>query len=384
MFLDFFLLLKNQGIPVTIKEYLNLLEGLDKKVIERDVEEFYFLCKAVLIKQEKHLDQFDQLFGMYFKGIETISDEEVFSIPEEWMRKNSEKFMSPEEMESIKAMGGLDKLLERIKELFDEQKKRHEGGGKWIGTGGVSPFGAYGYNPEGIRIGQHESRHRKAVKVWDKRTFQNLKDDVELETRNMKLALKKLRVLTRENSEEELDLHETIRRTSDNAGMLELKMVPKRKNNVKVLLLLDIGGSMDDHVALCSQLFSAARYEFKTLDYYYFHNCLYEKLWKDNTRRYKDSISTFEVLNKYNSDYKVIIVGDATMSPYEIMYAQGSVEHYNDEAGIVWLERLKKQFPKIVWLNPVPKKHWKYTQSVRIIEEFTEHKMFPLTIEGIA
>lgn len=384
MFLDFFLLLKNQGIPVTIKEYLNLLEGLNKQVIQRNVDEFYYLCKTVLIKQEKHLDQFDQLFGAYFKGIETISDEEIFSIPEEWMKKNSVKFLSPEEMEKIKAMGGLDKLLERIKELFKEQKERHEGGGKWIGTGGTSPFGAYGYNPEGIRIGQHESRHRRAIKVWDKRTFKNLKDDVELETRNMKLALKKLRVLTRENSEKELDLHETIRKTSDNAGMLELKMVPKRKNNVKVLLLLDIGGSMDDHVALCSQLFSAARYEFKTLDYFYFHNCVYEKLWKDNSRRSKDVVSTFDVLNKYNSDYKVIIVGDASMSPYEIMYAHGSVEHYNDEAGIVWLERLKKQFPNIAWLNPVPQDHWKYTQSIRLIDEFTENKMFPLTIEGIA
>ncbi|MDX2361240.1 MAG: VWA domain-containing protein [Crocinitomicaceae bacterium] len=377
-------MLKNQGIPVTIKEYLNLLEGLNKQVIQRNVDEFYYLCKTVLIKQEKHLDQFDQLFGAYFKGIETISDEEIFSIPEEWMKKNSVKFLSPEEMEKIKAMGGLDKLLERIKELFKEQKERHEGGGKWIGTGGTSPFGAYGYNPEGIRIGQHESRHRRAIKVWDKRTFKNLKDDVELETRNMKLALKKLRVLTRENSEKELDLHETIRKTSDNAGMLELKMVPKRKNNVKVLLLLDIGGSMDDHVALCSQLFSAARYEFKTLDYFYFHNCVYEKLWKDNSRRSKDVVSTFDVLNKYNSDYKVIIVGDASMSPYEIMYAHGSVEHYNDEAGIVWLERLKKQFPNIAWLNPVPQDHWKYTQSIRLIDEFTENKMFPLTIEGIA
>ncbi|MFT5858869.1 MAG: hypothetical protein ACI865_000963 [Flavobacteriaceae bacterium] len=384
MFLDFFLLLKNQGLPVTIKEYLDLLGGLDKEVIDRDVEAFYFLCKTVLIKQEKHLDQFDQLFGMYFKGIETISDEDIFNIPEEWMRQNSEKFLSPEEMENIKAMGGLDKLLERIKALFDEQKERHEGGSKWIGTGGTSPFGAYGYNPEGVRIGQPESRHRKAIKVWDKRTFINLKDDVELETRNMKLALKKLRVLTRENSEEELDLHETIRKTSDNAGMLELKMVPKRKNNVKVLLLLDIGGSMDDHIELCSQLFSAARYEFKTLDYYYFHNCLYEKLWKDNTRRAKDSISTFEVLNKYNSDYKVIIVGDASMSPYEIMYQHGSVEHYNEEAGIVWLERLKKQFTNIAWLNPLPKHEWQYTQSIQIIQEFTEKKMFPLTINGIA
>ena len=252
----------------------------------------------------------------------------------------------------------LIRLLDRIKELLKEQKERHQGGSKWIGTGGISPFGAYGYNPEGIRIGQHESRHRRAVKVWDKRTFKNLKDDVELETRNMKLALKKLRVLTRENGKDELDLKETIRKTSDNAGMLELKMVPKRKNNVKVLLLLDVGGSMDDHIELCSQLFSAAKYEFKTLDYFYFHNCVYEKLWKDNIRRHNDTISTYDVLNKYQSDYKVILVGDASMSPYEIMYQYGSVEHYNEEPGIIWLKRLKKQFPNLVWLNPSAEDQW--------------------------
>ena len=383
MFLDFFLLLKKQGIPVTIKEYLDLLECLDKSVIERKVEDFYFLCKAVLIKQEKHLDQFDQLFGLYFKGIETISDEDIFQIPEEWMRRNSEKLLSPEEMEKIKAMGGLDKVLERIKELMKEQKERHEGGSKWIGTGGTSPYGAYGYNPEGIRIGQHESRHRRAIKVWDKREFRNLKDDVELETRNMKLALKKLRILTRESNEEELDLHETIRRTSDNAGFLDIKMVPKRKNSIKVLLLLDIGGSMDDHIELCSQLFSAAKYEFKSLDHYYFHNCLYETVWKDNHRRGKDSISTYELLNKYNSDYKVIVVGDASMSPYEIVSQYGSVEHYNEEAGIVWLNRLKKQFPNLVWLNPVQESQWRYFQSIRMIKEFTEDEMYGLTIEGI-
>jgi len=384
MLLDFFLLMKNQGIPVTIKEYLNLLEGLDKKVIDRNVDDFYYLCKAVLVKQEKHLDRFDQLFGLYFKGIETITDEELFNIPEQWLNKNSEKLLSPQEMEKIKSMGGLDKTLDRIKELLKEQKERHQGGGKWIGTGGVSPFGAYGYNPEGIRIGQHESRHRRAVKVWDKRTFKNLKDDVELETRNMKLALKKLRVLTRENGKDELDLKETIRKTSDNAGMLELKMVPKRKNNVKVLLLLDVGGSMDDHIELCSQLFSAAKYEFKTLDYFYFHNCVYEKLWKDNVRRHNDTISTYDVLNKYKSDYKVILVGDASMSPYEIMYQYGSVEHYNEEPGIVWLNRLKKQFPNLVWLNPSAEDQWGNTQSISLIKEFTENKMFPLTIAGIS
>ena len=383
MFLDFFLLLKNQGVPVTLKEYLDLLEALKKGVISKNVDEFYYICKASLVKREKHLDRFDQLFGLYFKGIETITDEEIFSIPEDWMRKNGERLFSPEEMEKIKAMGGLDKLLERMKELFKEQKERHQGGGKWIGTGGVSPFGAYGYNPEGIRIGQHESRHRRAVKVWDKRTFKNLNDQVELETRNMKMVLKKLRILTREGSDEELDLSQTIKRTSENAGMLELKMVPVRRNNVKILLLFDIGGSMDDHIELCSQLFSAARYEFKTMDFYYFHNCLYENLWTDNSRRRDNLISTYDVLHKYNSDYKVIIVGDASMSPYELFAQYGSVEHYNDEAGMKWLERLKAQFPSIVWLNPVPESHWKYTRTIEALQEFMDGRMYPLTIGGI-
>jgi uncharacterized protein with von Willebrand factor type A (vWA) domain len=383
MFLDFFLLLKNQGIPVSLKEYLDLLDALKKGVVSKNIDDFYYICKMSLVKREKHLDRFDQLFGLYFKGIETITDEEIFSIPEDWLKKNGERMFSPEEMEKIKAMGGLDKLLERMKELFEEQKERHQGGGKWIGTGGVSPFGAYGYNPEGIRIGQNESRHRRAVKVWDKRNFKNLNDQVELETRNMKMVLKKLRILTREGSDEELDLNETIKKTSENAGMLELKMVPVRRNNVKILLLFDIGGSMDDHIELCSQLFSAARYEFKTMDFYYFHNCLYESLWTDNVRRRTNNISTYDVLNKYNSDYKVIIVGDASMSPYEIVAEYGSVEHYNEEAGIKWLERLKAQFPDMVWLNPVPENQWKYTQSIGMIQKFTDDKMFPLTIGGI-
>lgn len=384
MFLDFFLLLKNQGIPVTLKEYLDLLGALKKGVIHKNIDEFYYICKASLVKREKHLDRFDQLFGLYFKGIETITDEEIFSIPENWMKQNGDRLFTPEEMAEIKAMGGLDELLDRIKELFEEQKERHQGGGKWIGTGGVSPFGAYGYNPEGIRVGQHESRHRRAVKVWDKRTFKNLNDQVELETRNMKMVLKKLRILTREGNTEELDLKETIKKTSENAGMLELKMVPIRRNNVKILLLFDIGGSMDDHIELCSQLFSAARYEFKTMDFFYFHNCLYENLWTDNTRKRSGHIPTYELLNKYNSDYKVVIVGDASMSPYELFSEHGSVEHYNDEAGIKWLERLKTQFPSMVWLNPVPENNWKFTQTIGMIEKFTENRMFPLTIGGIA
>jgi uncharacterized protein with von Willebrand factor type A (vWA) domain len=383
MFLDFFLLLKHQGIPVSLVEYLSLLEALDKGVIQKNIDEFYYLCRISLIKNEKHLDDFDRLFGLYFKGIETITDETIFEIPEDWLSKNGERLFSEEEINNIKAMGGLQDTLDRIQELFKEQNERHQGGNKWIGTGGTSPFGAYGYNPEGIRIGQHESRHRRAIKVWDKRDFENLKDDVELETRNMKLALKRLRKITREGTEEELDLHQTIKKTSENAGMLELKMLPKKKNNVKILLLLDIGGSMDDHIALCSQLFSAAKYEFKNLEFYYFHNCIYEMLWKDSTRRWGEYISTYDVLNKYNSDYKVIFVGDASMSPYEVMMKHGSVEHYNEEAGIVWLNRLKNKFSDLVWLNPLAKEEWQWTRSVQMIEEFTENRMFPLTIRGI-
>ena len=383
MFLDFFLLLRNQGIPVSLKEYLDLLEALQRGVIGKSVDQFYFICKSSLVKNEKYLDRFDQLFGLYFKGIETIPDEEVYGIPEAWLKQNGERFFSKEEMERIKSLGGLDQLLDRMKELLKEQKERHQGGGKWIGTGGVSPFGAYGYNPEGIRVGQHESRHRRAVKVWDKREFKNLQEDAELETRNMKMVLKKLRVLTREGQDEELDLKQTIRKTSENAGMLNLQMVPKRRNNVKILLLFDIGGSMDDHITLCSQLFSAARYEFKTMSFYYFHNCVYENLWTSNHRRQNNLVSTFDILHKYNSDYKLILVGDASMSPYELVSQYGSVEHYNEETGITWLERLKKQFPSFVWLNPVPEKEWKYTQSIGIVEKFTEQRMFPLTVAGI-
>lgn len=383
MFLDFFLLLKNDGLPVTIKEYLTLLEALDKDVVAYNVDDFYYLSRSVLIKHEQYLDRFDRLFGRYFKGIETIDDEQFLKIPEEWLRRGMQKILTDEEKAMIKAMGGLDKLMERLRELMKEQKKRHEGGNKWIGTGGTSPFGAYGYNPEGIRIGQDESRNRRAVKVWDKREFKNLDDSVELDTRNMKIALKRLRVLTREGVDEEIDLDETIRKTSKNAGMLELEMVPAKKNNVKVLLFLDIGGSMDDHIEICARLFSAAKYEFKHLEYFYFHNCLYEKVWKDNTRRWDEVIPTFEVLHKYNSDYKVIIVGDASMSPYELLYKNGSVEHNNDEPGFVWLDRLKNQYPDIVWLNPTPVEDWVYMETIQMLKKFMDSRMFPLTLAGL-
>jgi uncharacterized protein with von Willebrand factor type A (vWA) domain len=383
MFLDFFLLLKNDGLPVTINEYLTLLEALDSEIVEYNVDDFYYLSRSILIKHEQHIDRFDVLFGRYFRGIETIDNEQFMKIPEEWLRRGMERILTEEDMALIKAMGGLDKLMERLKELMDEQKNRHAGGSKWIGTGGTSPFGAYGYNPEGIRIGQTESRNRRAVKVWDKREFKNLDDSVELDTRNMKMALKKLRLLTREGREEELDLDKTIEKTSKNAGVLELEMIPSRKNNVKVLLFLDVGGSMDDHIEICAQLFSAAKYEFKHLEYFYFHNCLYESVWRDNTRRWDERIPTFEVLHKYNNDYMVILVSDASMSPYELLYANGSVEHNNDEAGFTWLTRLKNQYPRMVWLNPVPVDYWRYTQSIQMLREFMEKRMYPLTLAGI-
>ena len=381
MFLDFFYLLKQHGLPVSIKEYLTLLEALDKEVVKYNVDDFYYLSRSILIKHESHLDKYDQLFGQYFKGLEEVGLAGV-DIPEEWLRKNLMKHLTEDEKALIEAMGGLDKLMERFKELMEEQKERHEGGNKWIGTGGTSPFGAYGYNPEGFRVGQEGSRHRSAIKVWDKRQFANLNDDVELDTRNLKLALKRLRIFTREGLEEELDIDDTIQRTSKNGGMLDIKMVPSKKNRVKVLLFLDIGGSMDDHVETCARMFTAAKHEFKHLEYFYFHNCVYESVWKDNRRR-DERIPTFEVMNKYNKDYKLIIVGDAAMSPYEVVSEGGSIEHYNEEAGIVWLERLKEQYANIAWINPNAERGWNYFQSTQIIREFLDYRMFPMTIAGI-
>jgi len=383
MFLDFFLLLKNDGLPVTIKEYLTLLEALDRDVVEYNVDDFYYLSRSVLIKHEQHLDRFDQLFGFFFRGIELIDNEEFMQIPEEWVRKNFENYLTEEEKEMIKNMGGLDDLMKRLKELMEKQKNRHQGGSTWIGTAGTSPYGAYGYNPAGVRIGQDGSRHRRAVKVWDKREFQDLDDSVELNTRNMKMALRRLRVLTREGTKEELDLDRTIEKTSKNAGFLDLEMVPSKTNNVKVLMFFDIGGSMDDHIDLCSRLFSAAKYEFKHLEFYYFHNCIYERVWKNNVRRFQEAIPTFEVLHKYNNDYKCIIVGDASMSPWELLYKNGSVEHNNDEPGFTWLQRVKEQYPYLIWLNPVPVEDWRYTQSIDMLREFTEDRMFPLTLSGL-
>lgn len=383
MFLDFFLILKNQQIKVTLKEYLDLLEGLRAEVIDQQLEDFYFLCRTTLIKREADLDQFDRLFSAFFQGIETISTEEFLKIPEDWLRKNTEKFLSPEEMETIKSMGGLDEVLKRLQELLAEQKERHEGGNKWIGTGGTSPFGAFGYNPEGIRIGQGKSRHQRAIKVWENRDYADLDDSLELDTRSTKMALRKLRILTRQGRKEELNLPETIKQTSNNAGYLQLEMSAKRKNNIKILMLFDVGGSMDGFVLRCSQLFSAAKYEFKNLEYFYFHNCIYEKLWKNNIRRHNEFESTWDIIHKYNSDYKVIFVGDASMSPYEIYSKYGSVEHYNEEPGSIWLERITNHFDHVVWLNPIPEKNWSYTASIMTINEIFKNKMYPLTVNGI-
>ena len=383
MFLDFFLLLKNDGFPVTLKEYLTFLEALDRDVIGYDSTDFYYLARCVMVKDERHLDRFDRLFSAYFRGAQLADTEQFMQIPLEWLRKNFENVLSEEDKEMIRSMGGLEELMERLREIFEKQRKRHQGGNRWIGTGGTSPYGAYGYNPAGVRIGQDGGRQRRAVKVWDKREFRDLDDSVELNVRNMKMALRKLRILTREGVGEELDIDKTVDRTSKNAGLLDLEFVPSRKNNVKVLMFFDVGGSMEDHVELCSRLFSAARHEFKHLEFYYFHNCIYEAVWKNNARRFSEQIPTFSVLNKYNGDYKCIIVGDASMSPWELVYPNGSVEHNNDEPGLRWLGRVKAKYPFTVWLNPVPRDDWKWTESIGMLNDFYEGNMFPLTLSGI-
>jgi uncharacterized protein len=384
MFLNFFNELRAAKVPVTLKEYLLLMEAMDKGVIDRSVEDFYHLSRAALVKDERNIDKFDRVFGHVFKGLDTMADAvNAQDLPEEWLRKMSEKFLSDEEMKEIEAMGGFEKLMETLKQRLEEQKKRHEGGNKWIGTGGTSPFGANGYNPEGVRIGQEKSRHRKAVKVWDKREFKNYDDSVEIGTRNIKVAMKRLRKWARDGAAEELDLDQTIRNTA-RQGYLDIEMRPERRNTVSVLLLMDVGGSMDPHVRVMEELFSAARSEIKTLEYYYFHNCPYEGLWKDNRRRRADVIPTWDVLHKYPSDYKVIVVGDATMSPYEITYAGGSVEHWNEEAGGIWLQRFVDTYPNMVWLNPVKSGAWDYTASIQLIRDLIgPQRMFELTLAGL-
>ncbi|MBE1292580.1 MAG: VWA domain-containing protein [Rhodobacteraceae bacterium] len=385
MFLPFFENLREARVPVSLREFLGFLEGLKAGLATYDVENFYYLARTIMVKDERNIDKFDRAFAATFDGLGEISAQDVLEavdIPEEWLRKMAEKHLSAEEMAEIEALGGFDKLMETLQERLKEQEGRHQGGNKWIGTAGTSPFGAYGYNPEGVRIGQKESRHRKAVKVWDKREFKNFDGSVELGTRNIKVALKRLRRWAREGAAEELDLNGTIKATAEH-GYLDVKTRPERHNAVKVLLFLDVGGSMDPHIKVVEELFSAARAEFKHLEYYYFHNCLYEGVWRDNKRRWNDQTPTHEVLRTYGPDYKCIFVGDASMSPYEIAYAGGANEHWNQEAGQVWLERARDQWASNLWINPVPEAHWQYTHSIGMIREIFENRMVPMTLEGL-
>ena len=382
MFVTFFQELKSAGLPVTLREYLTLMEAMDADLASRRVEDFYYLARATLVKDERNLDKFDRVFGHVFKGLELMSETIAVDIPAEWLKKMAEKYLTDEEKRQIEAMGGLDKLLEEFMKRLAEQKGAHHGGSKWIGTGGTSPYGAYGYNPEGIRIGQDKNRNFRAVKVWDKREFKDLDGDVELGTRNIKIALRRLRKFARTGAPEELDLDGTIKETA-HKGYLDIKLRPERHNAVKVLAFFDIGGSMDWHIKLTEELFSAARLEFKHLEYFYFHNCLYERVWKENRRRWDLTTPTWDVMHTYPHDYKVIFVGDASMSPYEIAVEGGSVEHMNEEAGQVWLDRVTRTYPACVWLNPIPEEHWGYTQSIRMIRQLMAGRMYPLTLEGL-
>lgn len=383
MLIQFFFMLRAGGIKVSITELLTLLEALKQGLAAQSVDDFYFLSRACLVKDESQFDRFDRVFGAHFHGIEQAFQSLVEEIPEDWLRRQAELLLTEEERKRIESLGGFEELMKALQERLREQQERHEGGNKWIGTAGTSPFGAYGYNPEGVRIGQQGSGSRRAVKVWDKREYRNLDDSLELGTRNIKLALRKLRKFAREGAADQLDLDETIDRTARNAGLLDIHMVPERHNAVKVLLCLDIGGSMDDHVRVCEEMFSAARSEFKHLEYFYFHNFIYESLWKDNRRRHAEKIPTIDILHKYGADYKLVFVGDATMSPYEIVYAGGSVEHWNDEPGAVWIKRLLDVYSKAVWLNPEPENRWDYTPSVKLTRELMDERMFPLTISGL-
>jgi len=382
VFITFFLELRAAKVPASLREFLTLLEGMQQRVALFDIDEFYFLSRTTLVKDERHLDRFDRVFGHVFKGIETPTGPQT-ELPDEWLKKLGERYLTPEEKAQVEALGGWKKLMETLRQRLAEQKGRHQGGNKWIGTGGTSPFGAHGYNPEGVRIGQKSEGNRSAVKIWDKREFRNLDDTVELGTRNIKLALRRLRQFAREGAELELDLPDTIRSTAHNAGWLDLKMVPERHNAVKLLLFLDVGGSMDDHVRVCEELFSAARGEFKHLEYFYFHNCLYDTVWKDSRRRHVEQIDVMEILRTYDAGHKVVLVGDASMSPYEIEKEGGSVERWNDEPGETWLRRLLDAYPKAVWLNPVPEKYWGGTSSIGMIRRLMEDRMFPLTLDGI-
>jgi len=384
LFQNLFRELKRVRVPVSLPEYLDLMGAMDKGLAEYSVDDFYYLSRALLVKDERHLDRFDQIFGHVFKGLERVSaNDEQVEIPQEWLKRLAELHLTEEEMAKVEFMGGWEKLMETLRERLAEQESRHEGGSKWIGTAGTSPFGAYGFNPEGVRIGQHQGRQGRAVKVWDKREFRDLDGEVELGTRGMKIALRRLRRFAREGALSELDMDDTIHSTAKNGGWLNLRMVPERHNAAKVLLLLDVGGSMNAHVEGCERLFSAARSEFKHLEYYYFHNCPYEAVWLNNRRRRTEQISTWDLLNSYNSEYKVVFVGDAFMSPYEIVYPGASVEHFNEESGEVWLKRILSNYHNAVWLNPLRQRGWHSSPSIKLIQEMMEDRMYPLTLDGL-
>ncbi len=383
MLTNFFYALREADLKPSVTEYLTLLEALEKRVAFCSIDEFYYLSRATLVKDETKFDKFDRVFGRYFQGVEDVMGDLLSAeIPAEWLQQMKQLNLSEEEMKKIQALGGLDKLMEELKKRLEEQKERHEGGNKWIGTGGTSPFGHGGYNPEGIRIGG-KGGNRSAVKVWDRREYANLDDSIELGTRNIKLALRRLRKFARTGAEEVLDMDDTIRSTARNAGYLDIKMVPERHNAVKVLLFFDVGGSMDPHIRVCEELFSAASTEFKHMEYYYFHNFIYENLWKDNYRRHTDKTATWDVIHRFGEDYKIIFVGDATMSPYEITYPGGSVEHWNEEAGAVWMQRITQHFKHVVWLNPEPEEHWEYHPSIQVTRELVEQRMYPMTLNGL-
>ncbi|RDB43252.1 VWA domain-containing protein [Halomonas sp. DQ26W] len=383
MFIGLFESLKRAGVPVSMRELLDLHAVVEHGVVFADMEAFYQVARTVMVKDERHFDRFDRAFAAWFDGLENLDAAIEALIPEDWLRREFEKQLSEQEKAQIESLGGLEKLIETFKKRLDEQKGRHAGGNKWIGTGGTSPFGAYGYNPEGIRIGQEGSRHRRAIKVWDERRFRDYDDSLELGTRNIKMALRRLRKFARQGAAEEFDVDATIRETARDAGLLNVRMRPERHNAVKVLLFLDVGGSMDDHIRVCEELFSAARSEFKHLEHYYFHNCLYEGIWRNNHRRTSERIPTMDVLHTYGSDYQVVIVGDAAMSPYEVTHPGGSVEHFNDEAGGVWLQRLAAKFPRLAWLNPMPIRAWEYTHSTQLIRQLIDDRMHPMTLEGL-
>ena len=382
MLINFFQGLRDAGIPVTTRELLDLFEGLKQHLVFADSETFYYFSRTCLVKDEKYFDRFDRAFSAHFKELETLDAVIEAIIPDDWLRNEFLKSLSDEDKAKIESLGGLEKLIEEFKKRLEEQKERHEGGNKWIGTGGTSPFGQQGYNPEGVRVGPNGGQ-KKALKVWDRRDFKNLDDDVQLGTRNIKMALRRLRKFARQGAADELDLDDTIRSTARNAGLLDIKLVPERHNAVKVLIFFDVGGSMDPHIRTCEELFSAARTEFKHLEYFYFHNFIYESVWRNNIRRHNERTSLMDVIHKYSHDYKVIFVGDAAMSPYEIVSPGGSVEHWNEESGEVWMRRLRQTYEKMIWINPTPQAEWEYTQSTAMTHQLVEGHMYPLTLKGL-